>query len=136
VFFAFFPAGLVLYWLTNNLLSIGQQYYITRKIAAEAAKPGGSPPKASRRKQDADDNADDADSATADEPGQGLAETEASADTRMDSTSEPEAAQADQTSDEPQSTPSKTPASKSAQNKGGAAKGSRRKRPRGGKSRK
>jgi YidC/Oxa1 family membrane protein insertase len=27
-----FPAGLVLYWLTNNLLSIAQQYLITRKI--------------------------------------------------------------------------------------------------------
>lgn len=28
-----FPAGLVLYWLTNNVLSIAQQYYITRKTA-------------------------------------------------------------------------------------------------------
>jgi YidC/Oxa1 family membrane protein insertase len=32
VFFAFFPAGLVLYWFTNNLFSIGQQWYITRSI--------------------------------------------------------------------------------------------------------
>ncbi|HIP53177.1 MAG TPA: membrane protein insertase YidC [Chromatiales bacterium] len=32
VFFAFFPAGLVLYWVVNNLLSIAQQWYITRKI--------------------------------------------------------------------------------------------------------
>ncbi len=32
VFFAFFPAGLVLYWFTNNLFSIAQQWYITRKI--------------------------------------------------------------------------------------------------------
>jgi YidC/Oxa1 family membrane protein insertase len=38
VFFAFFPAGLVLYWFTNNLFSIGQQYVITRKIEAGAAK--------------------------------------------------------------------------------------------------
>lgn len=38
VFFAFFPAGLVLYWFTNNLFSIGQQYVITRKIDAEASK--------------------------------------------------------------------------------------------------
>ncbi len=30
VFFITFPAGLVLYWLTNNLLSIAQQYYINR----------------------------------------------------------------------------------------------------------
>lgn len=32
VFFAFFPSGLVLYWVVNNLLSITQQWYITRKI--------------------------------------------------------------------------------------------------------
>ncbi|WP_407275853.1 membrane protein insertase YidC [Halothiobacillus sp. DCM-1] len=32
VFFAFFPAGLVLYWFVNNLLSIVQQYLITRQI--------------------------------------------------------------------------------------------------------
>ena len=31
-FMAFFPAGLVLYWLANNLLSIAQQWYITRKF--------------------------------------------------------------------------------------------------------
>lgn len=37
VFFAFFPAGLVLYWLVNNLLSIAQQYLITRRIEREAA---------------------------------------------------------------------------------------------------
>ncbi|MHB1704826.1 MAG: membrane protein insertase YidC, partial [Acidithiobacillus sp.] len=34
VFFSFFPAGLVLYWLVNNLISIGQQYFITRRILA------------------------------------------------------------------------------------------------------
>lgn len=34
VFFAFFPAGLVLYWVTNNILSIAQQWYITRQIEA------------------------------------------------------------------------------------------------------
>jgi YidC/Oxa1 family membrane protein insertase len=28
-----FPSGLVLYWLVNNLLSIGQQYYIQKKSA-------------------------------------------------------------------------------------------------------
>ncbi|NOQ79474.1 MAG: membrane protein insertase YidC, partial [Gammaproteobacteria bacterium] len=32
VFFAFFPSGLVLYWVVNNLLSITQQWYITRSI--------------------------------------------------------------------------------------------------------
>jgi YidC/Oxa1 family membrane protein insertase len=34
VFFAFFPSGLVLYWVVNNLLSIAQQWYITRKMGA------------------------------------------------------------------------------------------------------
>jgi len=32
VFFAFFPAGLVLYWVANNALSIAQQWIITRRI--------------------------------------------------------------------------------------------------------
>lgn len=32
VFFMFFPAGLVLYWVVNNTLSIAQQWYITRQI--------------------------------------------------------------------------------------------------------
>lgn len=35
-FFAFFPAGLVLYWVVNNILSIAQQWYITRQIENEA----------------------------------------------------------------------------------------------------
>ena len=37
VFFAFFPAGLVLYWFVNNMLSIAQQWQITRAIEAKAA---------------------------------------------------------------------------------------------------
>ncbi|HLF38228.1 MAG TPA: membrane protein insertase YidC [Burkholderiales bacterium] len=32
VFFFFFPAGLVLYWLVNNVLSIAQQWQITRVL--------------------------------------------------------------------------------------------------------
>ncbi len=32
VFFLWFPSGLVLYWLVNNVLSIAQQWYITRKL--------------------------------------------------------------------------------------------------------
>jgi YidC/Oxa1 family membrane protein insertase len=32
VFFAFFPAGLVLYWFVNNLLSIAQQWAITKRM--------------------------------------------------------------------------------------------------------
>jgi YidC/Oxa1 family membrane protein insertase len=35
VMFAFFPAGLVLYWVTNTGLGILQQWNINRKIAAE-----------------------------------------------------------------------------------------------------
>ena len=31
-FFLWFPAGLVLYWVVNNLLSMAQQYVITRRI--------------------------------------------------------------------------------------------------------
>lgn len=31
-FFAFFPAGLVLYWTVSNILSIAQQWYITKKL--------------------------------------------------------------------------------------------------------
>jgi len=42
VFFFFFPAGLVLYWLVNNVLSIWQQWYINKKIHAEnLAKKSG-----------------------------------------------------------------------------------------------
>ena len=37
VLFVFFPAGLVLYWLVNNLLSLAQQWYITRSIEKKAA---------------------------------------------------------------------------------------------------
>jgi YidC/Oxa1 family membrane protein insertase len=37
VFFFFFPAGLVLYWLVNNVLSIAQQWQITRVLEREAA---------------------------------------------------------------------------------------------------
>lgn len=42
VFFFFFPAGLVLYWLVNNVLSIAQQWQITRAIERGA---GGAPRK-------------------------------------------------------------------------------------------
>ena len=30
--FLFFPAGLVLYWLVNNVLSVAQQWYVTRSV--------------------------------------------------------------------------------------------------------
>jgi len=37
VMFFFFPSGLVLYWVVNNVLSIGQQYVISKKFAPPAA---------------------------------------------------------------------------------------------------
>jgi YidC/Oxa1 family membrane protein insertase len=38
VMFAFFPSGLVLYWVTNGLLTLAQQYYFLRKYGEPAAK--------------------------------------------------------------------------------------------------
>jgi YidC/Oxa1 family membrane protein insertase len=32
--FFFFPAGLVLYWVVNNVLSIAQQWFINKKMKA------------------------------------------------------------------------------------------------------
>ena len=40
-FFAFFPSGLVLYWVTNTLLSIAQQWYINKVVHEEAAARSG-----------------------------------------------------------------------------------------------
>ncbi|MEH6576212.1 MAG: membrane protein insertase YidC [Amphritea sp.] len=37
-FFLWFPAGLVLYWLVNNILSIAQQYVINKQIDGEGVK--------------------------------------------------------------------------------------------------
>jgi YidC/Oxa1 family membrane protein insertase len=37
-FFAFFPSGLVLYWVTNTLLSIAQQWHINKVVGQETAK--------------------------------------------------------------------------------------------------
>jgi YidC/Oxa1 family membrane protein insertase len=36
VLFLFFPAGLVLYWVVNNVLSIAQQWFINNKIIGHA----------------------------------------------------------------------------------------------------
>jgi YidC/Oxa1 family membrane protein insertase len=38
VLFAFMPAGLVLYWITNGGLSLLQQWWMTRRYAEEPAK--------------------------------------------------------------------------------------------------
>lgn len=37
VLFLFFPAGLVLYWLVNNVLSLAQQYWVNRQYDTAAA---------------------------------------------------------------------------------------------------
>ena len=37
VLFLFFPAGLVLYWLVNNLLSIAQQWFVMRQTEEQNA---------------------------------------------------------------------------------------------------
>ena len=42
VMFALFPAGLVLYWVTNTGLSILQQWNINRTIEAEDKAKGSS----------------------------------------------------------------------------------------------
>jgi len=39
VMMAWFPAGLSLYWVTNTLLSILQQWHINRVVAAASKKP-------------------------------------------------------------------------------------------------
>jgi YidC/Oxa1 family membrane protein insertase len=40
-FFAFFPSGLVLYWVTNTLLSIAQQWKINKVVEREAKQAKG-----------------------------------------------------------------------------------------------
>jgi YidC/Oxa1 family membrane protein insertase len=37
VLFIFFPSGLVLYWLVNNMLQIGQQWHVNRMLEKEQA---------------------------------------------------------------------------------------------------
>ena len=49
VFFAFFPSGLVLYWVTNTLLSIAQQWKINTVVEAEAKQQ-----KSGKKKQKTD----------------------------------------------------------------------------------
>lgn len=52
VFFAFFPSGLVLYWVTNTLLSIAQQWYINKLVHEEAIAR-----KSGKKKKDKDKSA-------------------------------------------------------------------------------
>jgi len=47
-FFAFFPAGLVLYWVTNTVLSIAQQWKINKVVEKEAVAHKGGKKKKSK----------------------------------------------------------------------------------------
>jgi YidC/Oxa1 family membrane protein insertase len=60
IFVVNFPAGLVLYWITTNFWTIGQQYTIQRLIPAphvatpeeiQAAKPPPAPPKKRKKRR-------------------------------------------------------------------------------------
>ena len=45
IFVIQFPAGVLVYWITTNLWTIGQQYVVKRRIGpVRPATPGGSPP--------------------------------------------------------------------------------------------
>jgi YidC/Oxa1 family membrane protein insertase len=48
---ASFPAGLVIYWTWNNLLSIAQQWYITRANPGPPAQPAAAPAPAKAAKK-------------------------------------------------------------------------------------
>jgi YidC/Oxa1 family membrane protein insertase len=48
-FFAFFPAGLVLYWVTNTVLSIAQQWHINRVVEAEGKRRKSSKTRAKKK---------------------------------------------------------------------------------------
>jgi len=54
VFFAFFPSGLVLYWVTNTLLSIAQQWRINKVVHAEALARKAGRPKKGKKGSDED----------------------------------------------------------------------------------
>ena len=54
-FFAFFPSGLVLYWATNTILSIAQQWKINRVVEAEAKAEKNKGSKGRKGKTQGDD---------------------------------------------------------------------------------
>jgi YidC/Oxa1 family membrane protein insertase len=54
-FFAFFPSGLVLYWVTNTVLSIAQQWHINKVVAAEGKKRRSSKKARKNQAEDAGD---------------------------------------------------------------------------------
>ena len=58
-FFAFFPSGLVLYWVTNTLLSIAQQWHINKVVHREAVERKQRKKKNKKGKQGGKDNSAD-----------------------------------------------------------------------------
>jgi YidC/Oxa1 family membrane protein insertase len=61
VFFAFFPSGLVLYWVTNTLLGIAQQWRINKVVEEESRRRRGgkTPPKAAAKQKQKKKNDED-----------------------------------------------------------------------------
>ena len=57
-FFAFFPSGLVLYWVTNTILSIAQQWHINKVVEQEDKKKGGRKKKIKTDNKNGDKNDD------------------------------------------------------------------------------
>jgi YidC/Oxa1 family membrane protein insertase len=51
-FFAFFPSGLVLYWVTNTLLSIAQQWRINKVVHEETERRKGNKKKEKKEKKE------------------------------------------------------------------------------------
>lgn len=60
-FFAFFPSGLVLYWVTNTLLSIAQQWHINRVVGGQSKKGKSGRRKNGRKRAAADKEGGDKD---------------------------------------------------------------------------
>lgn len=60
VFFAFFPSGLVLYWVTNTSLSIAQQWRINKIVEEESKKRRSN--KKEGKKKESSEKADKSDS--------------------------------------------------------------------------
>jgi YidC/Oxa1 family membrane protein insertase len=61
-FFAFFPSGLVLYWVTNTVLSIAQQWHINRVVGEQSRKGKSGRRKSGRKRAAADKEGGDRDS--------------------------------------------------------------------------
>jgi YidC/Oxa1 family membrane protein insertase len=57
-FFAFFPSGLVLYWVTNTLLSIAQQWYVNKVVAEEQKSRKNKASKPNKNKSKSKKNSD------------------------------------------------------------------------------